>query len=171
MALQHEGAVSFDQVYARYWNPLLRTAVRILKDEQAAEDVVQDTFIKLWEHWDMPHTNIKGWLFTTSYRMVLKKLKQLQAVENIEAARFSEPLAAEADGPMKATQLQRIVQTCVDNLPEQCRRVYTMSRHDKFPVKHIAAELGISPKTVEYHLTTALRRLRRHIGSAVSFFL
>jgi RNA polymerase sigma-70 factor (ECF subfamily) len=171
MVLQQEGTVTFDQVYAHYWKPLLRTAFRILKDEQAAEDVVQDTFIKLWENWDMPHTNIKGWLFTTSYRLVLKKLKQLQAVENIELSRFSEPLAAEADGPLKAIQLQHMVQTCIDGLPEQCRRVYKMSRHEKFPVKHIASELGISPKTVEYHISTALRRIRRHISSAIFFLL
>lgn len=147
------------------------TATRMLKDEQAAEDVVQDTFIKLWEHWGMPHTNIKGWLFTTSYHLVLKKLKQLQAVENIEMARFAEPLAGEADAPIKTSQLQRAVETCIDNLPEQCRRVYTMSRHDKYPVKHIADVLGISPKTVEYHITTALRRIRQHIGSALFFLL
>lgn len=167
--LQQAGALSFDEVYARYWKPLLITATRILKDEQAAQDVVQDTFVKLWEHWEMPHTNIKGWLFTTSYHLVLKKLKQLQSVERIVVARFAEPLAGEADASIKTYQLQRVVENCIDSLPEQCRRVYTMSRHDKYSVKHIAAVLGISPKTVEYHITTALRRIRRHISSAMFF--
>ncbi|WP_160716463.1 RNA polymerase sigma-70 factor [Chitinophaga solisilvae] len=170
-ALQQEDAVTFDQVYAQYWKPLLRTAFRILKDEQAAEDIVQDTFIKLWEHWNMPHTNIKGWLFTTSYHLVLKKLKQLQSIERIELAKYSEPLAGEADESIQTRQLQLVVEACVDNLPEQCRRVYTMSRHEKFSIRHIAFELGISPKTVEYHITTALRHIRQRIGGALLLML
>ncbi|WP_341838877.1 RNA polymerase sigma factor [Chitinophaga caseinilytica] len=99
--LPQECAITFDEVYAQYWKPLLRTAYRILQDEPAAEDVVQDTFIKLWEHWDMPHINIKGWLFTTSYHLVLKKLKQLQSVERMELASFSEPLPAGPTNPSR----------------------------------------------------------------------
>lgn len=115
----------------------------------------------------MPHINIKGWLFTTSYHLVLKKLKQLQSIERMELASFSEPLARGADESIQANQLQLAVEACVDDLPEQCRRVYTMSRHDKLSIKHIALELGISPKTVEYHISTALRRIRQRISGAM----
>jgi len=167
---QHEDAVTFDQVYTRHWKPLYRTAFRILKDEQAAEDIIQDTFVRLWENWDtILHINIKGWLFTTSYRLVLKKLKQLQASESLELAKFSEPLAGEADEPIRTRQLLLQVETCVDNLPEQCRRVYTMSKRDEFSIKRIATELGISPKTVEYHVTIALKRIRQGISTTTLF--
>lgn len=161
---QHEDAVTFDQVYTRHWKPLYRTAFHILKDEQAAEDIIQDTFVRLWEKWDtILHINIKGWLFTTSYHLVLKKLKQLQANESIEHANFQEPLAGEADEPIRTRQLQLQVETCVNNLPDQCRRVYTMSKRQEFSIKRIARELGISPKTVEYHVSTALKRIRQSI--------
>ncbi len=161
---QHEDAVTFDQVYTRYWKPLYRTAFHILKDEQAAEDIIQDTFVRLWEKWDtILHINIKGWLFTTSYHLVLKKLKQLQANESIEHANFPEPLAGEADEPIRTRQLQLQVETCVNNLPDQCRRVYTMSKRQEFSIKRIARELSISPKTVEYHVSTALKRIRQSI--------
>ncbi|QJB30153.1 RNA polymerase sigma-70 factor [Chitinophaga oryzae] len=169
---QREEAVTFDQVYNRHWKPLYRTAFRILKDEQAAEDIVQDTFVRLWENWDtILHINIKGWLFTTSYHLVLKNLKQLQANESLEQASFPEPLAGEADEPIRTRQLQLQLETCVDNLPEQCRRVYTMSKREEFSIKRIATELNISPKTVEYHVTTALRRIRQGIGRATLFLL
>lgn len=169
---QDEDAVAFDQVYSRHWKPLYRTAFRILKDEQAAEDIVQDTFVCLWENWDtILHINIKGWLFTTSYHLVLKNLKQLRANESLERASFSEPLAGEADEPIKTRQLQLQLESCVDSLPEQCRRVYTMSRRQEFSIKRIATELGISPKTVEYHITTALRRIRQGISRATFFLL
>ncbi|MCW3463010.1 RNA polymerase sigma factor [Chitinophaga nivalis] len=172
MTTQHEEPVTFDQVYTHHWKPLYRTAFRILKDEQAAEDIIQDTFVRLWENWDtILHINIKGWLFTTSYRLVLKKLKQLQANESIEHANFPEPLAGEADEPIRTRQLQLQVEGCVDNLPEQCRRVYLLSKREEFPIKRIAEELCISPKTVEYHVSTALRRIRLAISKAPLFLL
>ena len=168
----HENAVTFDQVYNLHWKPLYRTAFRILKDEQAAEDIVQDTFVRLWENWDtILHINIKGWLFTTSYHLVLKNLKRLQANESLEKANFSEPLAGEADELIRTRQLQLQLDICVNNLPDQCRRVYTMSKRKEFSIKRIATELGISPKTVEYHVTTALRRIRQSISSATLFLL
>lgn len=169
---QNGGAVTFDQIYASYWKPLYRTAFRILKDEQAAEDVIQDTFVRLWESWDtILDTNIKGWLFTTSYRLVLKSLKRVQATEKIGNISFSEPLAREADETIRAKQLQLQVNTCVDNLPDQCRKVYNMSRQDEFSIKRIALELGIAPKTVEYHISMALRRIRQGIGSVTCLLL
>lgn len=165
-ATQPEETISFDQVYARHWKPLYRTAFRLLHDEQAAEDIIQDTFVCLWENWDtMTHTNIKGWLFTTSYRLVLKRLKQIRSSEPIEQATFCTPLASEADGPLRVRQLQLMVDTCVGKLPEKCRQVYTMSRHDHLSIKHIALELGISPKTVEGHVTAALKRIRQSIST------
>lgn len=164
-ATQHEDAVTFDQVYTHHWKPLYRTAFRILKDEQAAEDIVQDTFVRLWEKWDtILHINIRGWLFTTSYHLVLKKLKQLQVSESLEHANFPEPLAGEADELIRTRQLQLQLETCVNNLPEQCRRVYLMSKREEFSIKRIAMELGISPKTVEYHVSTAFKRIRQGIG-------
>ncbi|WP_324759103.1 RNA polymerase sigma-70 factor [Sphingobacterium thalpophilum] len=168
----HENAPTFDQVYARYWKPLYRTAFRMLGDEQAAEDIVQDTFVRLWEKWEtMTHDNIKGWLFTTSYHLVLKGLKQSQSRENIEQLTFREPLAEEADQPLMTKQLQLQVDACVDSLPEQCRKVYVMRRHDELSIKHIALELGISTKTVEGHVTIALKRIRQSIGSITVLLL
>ncbi len=167
--LPQEGSVTFDQVYALYWKPLYRTALRILNDEQIAEDIVQDTFVRLWEHWDtMIHINIKGWLFTTSYRLVLKSLKQLKSHESIDKGNFPSLFAPEADASLHLRQLQKQVDTCIDSLPEKCRKVYTMSRNEYLSVKCIALELGISPKTVEGHVTVALKRIRESIGAVIA---
>lgn len=167
-----EDILTFDEVYALYWKPLYRTALRILNDEQAAEDIIQDTFVRLWEHWDtMSHMNIKGWLFTTSYRLVLKSLKQLKSSQALDGANLPPILAPEADSSIQLQQLQNQVQACVDDLPEKCRKVYTMSRNEQLSIKRIAIELGISPKTVEGHMTSALKRIRQSIGSVTILFL
>lgn len=171
-ALSDEDTRSFDQVYALYWKPLYRTALRILQDEQAAEDSIQDTFVRLWENWDtMTHDNIKGWLFTTSYRMVLKSLKKNKSSQSLNDDVLPVLLATETDAPLQLQQLQKQVDECIDNLPEKCRKVYTMSRNEYLSVKRIALELGISPKTVEGHVTVALKRIRQSIGPATLLLL
>ena len=170
--LSSEDFLTFDEVYDRYWKPLYRTALRILNDEQAAEDIIQDTFVRLWEHWDtMSHINIKGWLFTTSYRLVLKSLKQLKSAEVLDGSDLSPEWAPEADSSIQLQQLQKQVDECVDELPEKCRKVYTMSRNEQLSIKRIAVELGISPKTVEGHMTSALKRIRQSIGSLTILLL
>ncbi|AFD07228.1 RNA polymerase sigma factor [Solitalea canadensis] len=166
--LQKGNLAGFDEIYTKYWRPLYRTAYRILKDEQASEDVVQETFIRFWENRDrIVPTNIKGWLCTTSYRLVLKSLKQIQSKDNIEVISFGEPLAEEADQRLHVRQLQLQIDQCVADLPEQSRKVFTMSRYEELSVKNIAQKLGISPKTVEGHVTLALKKLRNNLRSTI----
>lgn len=159
--LQEGDYATFDEFYAKYWKPLYRVAFRILKDEHASEDVVQDTFVRFWENRNtIENTNIKGWLSTTSYRLILKCLKKQEATDSLDTIAFKEPLADDVDQLMYVRQLQVQIDNCVQTLPDQCRKVYTMSRHNNLSVKNIADELGISPKTVEGHLTLALKRIR-----------
>lgn len=159
--LQKGDYAAFDEFYARYWKLLYRVAFRILKDEHASEDIVQDTFVRFWENRNtIENTNIRGWLSTTSYRLILKSLKKQEAKEGFDAIAFQEPLADDADQLLHVRQLQVQIDNCVRALPHQCRKVYTMSRHNNLSIKNIADELGISPKTVEGHLTLALKRIR-----------
>lgn len=162
--LQEGDYAAFDEFYIRYWKPLYRVAFRILKDEHASEDIVQDTFVRFWENRNtIQNTNIGGWLSTTSYRLILKSLKKQGAKERFDTT-FQEPLADDADELLLVRQLQVRIDNCVQTLPDQCRKVYTMSRHNNLSIKNIADELGISPKTVEGHLTLALKRIRTSLN-------
>lgn len=156
---------AFDQFYAQCWKPLYRTAFKILKDEAASEDVVQETFIRLWENREkINHDNIPGWLSTTSYRLVLKTLQQQKKYVSFENSIFQEPLATTADQPLQLHQLKLQIATTVDRLPDQCQKVYKLSREEHLSVKSIAHKLGISPKTVEAHVTAAMKKIRRGIS-------
>lgn len=162
---------AFDQFYAKYWKPLYRLAYKILKDEQGSEDAVQETFVRFWENRQkIENTNIKGWLSTTSYRLVLKTLQVQKQQNSIEETTYDEPLAEPADQSLNMHQLHLQIEASVDQLPDQCRKVYMLSREENLSVKNIAEELGISPKTVEAHITTALKRIRRGLGHTVLLF-
>ena len=167
-----EKEILFDQIYTQYWEPLNRTALHMLKDEQESEDIVQETFVRLWENWDTLHlNNIKGWLFTTSYHIVLKNLKKQKQINNIQAENIQPVFSSDADEKIQLSQLQNQIDNCVNKLPEKCKVVYQMSRGQYLSIKNIAAELNISPKTVEYHVSTALKRIRESISTLIVFLL
>jgi RNA polymerase sigma-70 factor (ECF subfamily) len=156
---------AFDQFYAKYWRPLYRLAFKILKDEQDSEDVIQETFFRFWENRNkLESTHIKGWLSTTSYRLVLKTLQTRKHLDSIDGVSYEEPLAEPADQSLDMRQLQLQIHACVEKLPDQCRNVYKLSREQHLSVKDIAIKLNISPNTVEIHITRALKKLRTGLG-------
>lgn len=63
-----------------------------------------------------------------------------------------------------------MIELAIENLPEQCRRVFKMSRYEHMSYNEIAENLGISPHTVQFHISVALTRLRK-ILSVMSFFV
>jgi len=173
--LQEGDRTAFDQIYAKYWKPLYRLAFKILKDEQDSEDAVQETFVRFWENRKkLESTHIKGWLSTTSYRLVLKTLQARKQQDSIDGVSYNEPLADPADQSMDMRQLQLQIDACVEKLSNQCRNVYKLSREEHLSVKDIANSLSISPNTVEIHITRALKKIRRGLGYIIMlifFFL
>ena len=171
-SLRSGDQTAFDQFYTKYWKPLYRLSFKILRNEQESEDVVQETFVRFWENRNkLESTNIKGWLCTTSYRLILKNLQKQKKQITMDRATYEEPLAERADQSLHMRQLQLQVDHCVNQLPDQCRRVYIMRRHQELSIKGIASVLGISTKTVEGHLTTALKRIRHSINGLTILLL
>ncbi|WP_158280619.1 RNA polymerase sigma factor [Pararcticibacter amylolyticus] len=170
--LQSGDHTAFDQLYTKYWKPLYRLSFKVLKDELESEDVVQETFVRFWENRKtLNGSNIKGWLATTSYRLTLKKIQSQKRHVSIEGVTYEEPMAERADESFNTRQLQLQINNCVNQLPDQCRKVYQMRRLDELSVKDTASMLGISAKTVEGHVTTALKRIRHAISSAMILLL
>ncbi|MFA6086585.1 RNA polymerase sigma factor [Mucilaginibacter sp.] len=163
--LREGDRTAFDQFYAKYWKPLYRLAFKILKDEEDSEDVIQETFFRFWENRKkLESTHIKGWLSTTSYRLVLKILQTRKQQDGIDGISHEEPLAEPADQSLDMRQLQLQIDACVEKLPDQCRNVYKLSREEYLSVKDIANKLNISPNTVEIHITRALKKIRIGLG-------
>lgn len=165
--LKDGDVAAFDIIYDRYWNRLYRLVYKILQNRAASEDIVQDTFVKLWEKKDViENTNILGYLWTISYRLLLKTLEKGHLKKHLpdDIAKPATGATANADNLVNLKELQAKVSTCVESLPAQCKKIYLLSREQNMPVKEIAASLGLQPKTVEYQITVALRRLRQATG-------
>ncbi len=174
---------AFDELFRMFYSRLLGFAKSYLKDEAVAENIVQDAFLLLWERRDTlrPDSNIQAWLLTVVKNNTINhinRLKRQAQVENTFANRITRELdlriaSLTACDPeyMFGSEVEQIIQKALDSLPEQCRKVITMSRFEDLSNKEIAEKLDITVKGVEYHITNALKKLRAELKDYLMLML
>jgi RNA polymerase sigma-70 factor (family 1) len=162
--LRQDKLNAFRELYSRYWKKLFDEAYKRLKSKEQAEEVVQELFTNLWTKRQsiQINTTISAYLFSSVvhhvidiYRkeMVRAKYSQAFKIVNTEADTSTE------DGIM-LKDLTYTIEEEISHLPDKCRSVYELSRKEHKTNKEIASYLGISEKTVEQHLTKALKKIR-----------
>jgi RNA polymerase sigma-70 factor, ECF subfamily len=166
---------AFNLLYRTYYKRLYNFACSYLKDDFVAGNIVQDTFLALWENREKiePETNLPAYLLTIVRNKALNHFHRLtikaKVEENVksQASRELELRCAtlEACNPeeMFHSDVENIIRKTLETLPEQCRKVITLSRFDGLSNKEIAAKLTISVKTVEFHITRGLKSLRENL--------
>jgi RNA polymerase sigma-70 factor (family 1) len=165
--LKSGNMAAFDEIYQRYWNTLFRSAYYLLEDRAASMDIVQDVFVWLWENRDhVVHTTLKGYLvMAVRYKAANfirnSKVRTAFIVENT----VPEPVQTSEEWKLELKELKAVIASFTETLPSRCKEVFYLSRHEHLSNREIACRLGISEKTVENQLTTALRKLRMRLGS------
>ncbi|WP_316747904.1 RNA polymerase sigma-70 factor [Pedobacter gandavensis] len=166
---------AFDELYTRQWSTLYGMAYNILRDHDSSKDIVQDIFIWFWEHreqWVL--TSSKGYLLTAVRFKTANYIRANKAREAFYKVSFDQTIAAMDESLLlEAKELESFVHQVTAELPERCREIFSMSRFQQLSNKEIADQLNISEKTVEGHITTALKKLREKLrnGSFVLFLL
>lgn len=178
LTLLREGdMVAFEELYERYWSKLYSAAYRRLSNREAAEEIVQDIFTSLWLKRAVLEINssLENYLYTSVKYMVFAAFQKESNRKAYES--YFTHVNNNVDNSTLETldwnELKRSVGTEVEKLPEKCRKVYELSRKEFRSNKEIAFSLGISEKTVENHLTRALRTLRinlKHAGTLLLCF-
>ena len=164
-------------IYKKYWQLLFTSGYNILKDRQACEDIIQELFIRLWNnrHAIEITVSLKAYLYASMRYEVYRQIRTGAVRADIFDELPERLPASSAYGNIEYKELIAQVSTVVDTLPEKCREVYKLSREEYLSHKEIASRLNISTKTVENHLTKALRQLRTSLGTLfiafVSFML
>ncbi len=159
----------FEEIYRTYWRKLFGICLHHTQDEAVAEEMVQDIFSSLWERRE--HFEISGpienYLVRAAKMEIMDYFRTTTRREKLSSAALSD--FSESDNSTEqdiyASALEGHINSLVDSLPEQCRRVFTQSRVNGLNNNEIASSLHISVKTVEYHMTRALSYLRRNLSS------
>ncbi len=153
---------AFTELYNRYWKKLFTIAYSRLNEVQSAEDIVHDVFIGLWTNRHKVDIDLlENYLATATKYAVLNKIRKKVKERNFQTMAQPEvqyDLTVETSLHYK--RILEIIKTEVDKLPEKCRLIFKYSREEGMPVKKIATQLNLSPKTVENQLGKALRHLR-----------
>lgn len=165
-------AVAFTTLYERYWEKLVTIAYLRLQCTMDAQEVVQEVFLDIWkrsENIQIRHT------FNTYISAALKyKILTLLAKRKNEMNRQAMIDLLETDSSteqwLSYQQLRDELESTVQSLPEKCRLVFRLSREKGLSEKQIAETLNISLKTVESHMSRALKTLRASLRHLHIFF-
>lgn len=169
-----EGA--FAEIYNRYWKLLYLTAFNITRNQEVAQDAVQEVFTSLWQRkQEIEIQKLKAYLQQSIRFQVLKAIREQKVDE-----RFYRHLAdVSADmvyeHPLLFKEHETFLQLVFNSLPEDCLQVFKLSREEHLTYKQIAGQLNISEKTVEKKISICLKQirmvLRENLGLALPLLI
>lgn len=164
--LRQDDDPAFRILFSTYYKYLTTIAYRYLKDGEKAKDFAQEAFVVLWNHRkDLDiKLGLKPYLRQVVINKCLNHLRREQRIDFSENSQLPETATSiDAIHHLEKEDLQKTIQVAVDNLPNRCRIIFSMSRYEEKSHKEISQALGISPKTVENQITIALKALRKAI--------
>lgn len=156
----------FEEIFNSWYEPLTRYCFQRIGNQEDAEEVVQDIFVKLWLKREELSINIS--LNSYLYRMALNKIINYQKHLKVRLSHREHILAGntlptEDYSMIHWKEIQSLVAMAVGDMPKKRRMVYELSRRDGLTYNEIAAYMNISPKTVEAQLSAALKHLRKYL--------
>jgi RNA polymerase sigma-70 factor (ECF subfamily) len=161
-AIRDGNAEVFRQVFDAWYEDLCQYAFTIVKDFDQAEDVVQSVLMKLWERREDLgiHTSVRSYLFRSVYNQCLNQLEHKVIMRKYDDTVQNIPRREEQMPDVFPAELEDNIRRAVDNLPQQCRTIFIMSRYEELKHSEIAAKLGISENTIQNQVCKALKILR-----------
>ena len=163
---------AFEEIYNRYWSRLFGHAFKRIKDTEAAREIVQDVFTSLWmhRHERRVETSLVAYLHSAVRYRTLNQIEKnwIRTQHHLSIQRDPEPVHNMTEEGIFLKDLSEKLDNIISGLPPQCKRVFELSRYEYLNNREIAAQLNISEKTVENHLTKALRFLRTHLRDLIS---
>ena len=155
---------TFEEAFKTHFKKLYAYAFTIVKEEMAAEEMVQQVFFKIWEKKGQVEirTSVTAYLYRSVYHESLNYLKhqKVKAAYQSHAARESKNQSDNASSKLQLSELEQKLNVALNELPEQCRVIFQMSRFEELKYQEIADRLGLSVKTIENQMGKALRILR-----------
>lgn len=175
--LQKSDEQALSALYLRYWDKLFVTAAQRVDRPEDAEEILQDIFIRLWERrneLELTHSLATYLGVAVKYKVIDYRAKQHRQNAKITFSPIDEQTPAyqlSAEALLLEKELWQSIEQSISRLPEKCRIVFTMSRQEGKTYKQISAELDISEKAVEAHISRALKGIRGDLATGLPVLL
>lgn len=167
--------VAFKQLFKHYYTALLRFAIAITKEKEPAEEIVGDQFVNIWnKRASITNiSNLKLYLYIAVRNRCLNFIRRNGNIYTItpeQTGTAFHDVTPDPENIMIASELLRAVNKAILELPPKCREVYTLVKEDGLSYKEVAELLNISPRTVENHIATAVRKLAASLNIDLSSY-
>ncbi|HEX7844849.1 MAG TPA: RNA polymerase sigma-70 factor [Chitinophagaceae bacterium] len=178
-AIAEGDEAAFRQLFHLYLPTLYPMIFRVAKTESATEDILQETFLRLWIHRDkLPEIETpRAWILRIAYfqafTFLRKKATHQKMIDKLATKGGEESLSSNTEEMVSFNNLQASVRKAVQELPPQQKKIYQLSRERGLKNKEIAGLLGLSEQSVKNTLVRALKFIREEVekGGHVIFSL
>ena len=163
---------AFEALFRAYGGPLCEFALGYVKSSGAAQDLVQDLFVHLWENRETLGTprSVQAYLYGAVRNRALNQMRRSRIELAFVMRTLRSGVAHDAatrtitpEDDLHAREFADAVARAVEKLPPRCREAFTLTRDYHLSYAEAAQVLGITPKTVHIHIGRALALLREHL--------
>ena len=163
---------AFEEIYADFFGVIYHLSYQYLKDTKISEEIVQDTFMKLWDIRETLNEqfNIRNFLYTITKNNCLNYLRNQKTIlkhqENLKylEMQFNYEALDKLGSYIEFEELRSKIDQAITALPDDLRETFLLSRFDELSYKEIAQKLSVSVKTVEARMTKSLKILRHELA-------
>lgn len=165
-----------ENIYRNYWQDVLDSTYKRVKDEEIAQDITQEIFISLWENRE--RLSIEG-----SLRAYLQGAVKFKVINYFKSSvvkdkhkedlqlLIGEEMELSAENKLMIKDLNNEIDAAISVLPEKMRQVFLMSRRQEKTIREISTELGLSAQTVKNQISAALKVLKERLSYLLFFIL
>ncbi len=160
--------IAFREIYNDFYGVMYQLSLHYLHDENVSKEIVQDTFMKLWEIRETvdDRFNVRNFLYTITKNHCLNYIRNqkiaLKHQENIKylVMQLNYDTLVKPGNYFEFEELRTKIDHAIADLPDNLRETFLLSRYEELHYKEIAKKQFLSIKTVESRMTKALRILR-----------
>lgn len=160
---------AFKSVYDNFYRRVYQYAYSYLKNREQTEEIVQETFLKIWINRDKLNEQLPlaPYLFTICHRLVLDAFRKAATVNALKAnlQKANTETDNHTEEAIIVSDLKRFSERAIADLPKQQQLVFKLSRAEELTYEEIGERLNISKNTVRNHLVVALKSLRTQFES------
>ena len=153
---------AFQLLFDRYWKKLFVYAYKALNHPEACEDAVQEVFINLWERKEkLEISNLKGFLFQSVKNKIANHVRRTKFTrDHLDVISSASLTDNSTENIIAYRETEHFIHSAIEQLPVRCREVFYLSRFERLNNQQIATKLNLSIRTVETHISNALKNLR-----------
>ena len=158
---------AFEVIFSLYRDRLFRFAFKMIKSSEEADELVQETFVKLWEGRDLlSSVNApENYIFCIIRNKAIDRIRKISLDSRLREQVWKQIKDAHCNTEeiLFAEDTNHLIQEAFEKLSPQRKVVFKLSRLDGLNHEEIAVQLHISENTVKNHLVSSLRFIREHL--------